>query len=337
MSKRTIKKVILIILIILLAAAAAILILLRILAGRTNYTKDSDVSLQIETETEKPLHAADIYEIEKVKTVDEEQRKGTYALLVIGGDTPEAEAEGNREDASAVILMVVNHNLGYVYFASMRTDIYVRIPAAEGEEAGTEPDAEGEAAGIESSADTPADGSVSAQSTSAVPEGQSQPTEGKLGHVYAIGGGPLLAKTIEENYGIHMDNYASISMKDVARIINIPEFETLDVSKDGLMVVKELVYSLNAVSPMEVAGYVTKVLPYVTHNVTSDQMMRIIMQIPAIVGYYPVEENIPYEGAFTQLDGYIVPDIGYTSARMQELIYGKEEAQTQAETELQAS
>ena len=90
---------ILIILIILLAAAAAILILLRILAGRTNYTKDSDVSLQIETETEKPLHAADIYEIEKVKTVDEEQRKGTYALLVIGGDTPEAEAEGNREDA----------------------------------------------------------------------------------------------------------------------------------------------------------------------------------------------------------------------------------------------
>ena len=326
MSKRTIKKVILIILIILLAAAAAILILLRILAGRTNYTKDSDVSLQIETETEKPLHAADIYEIEKVKTVDEEQRKGTYALLVIGGDTPEAEAEGNREDASAVILMVVNHNLGYVYFASMRTDIYVRIPDAEGEEAGTE-----------SSADTPADGSVSAQSTSAVPEGQSQPTEGKLGHVYAIGGGPLLAKTIEENYGIHMDNYASISMKDVARIINIPEFETLDVSKDGLMVVKELVYSLNAVSPMEVAGYVTKVLPYVTHNVTSDQMMRIIMQIPAIVGYYPVEENIPYEGAFTQLDGYIVPDIGYTSARMQELIYGKEEAQTQAETELQAS
>jgi len=122
MSKRTIKKVILIILIILLAAAAAILILLRILAGRTNYTKDSDVSLQIETETEKPLHAADIYEIEKVKTVDEEQRKGTYALLVIGGDTPEAEAEGNREDASAVILMVVNHNLGYVYFASMRTE-----------------------------------------------------------------------------------------------------------------------------------------------------------------------------------------------------------------------
>ena len=45
---------------------------------------------------------------------------------------------------------------------------------------------------------------------------------GKLGNAYAVGGGPLMIRTMEANYGLHIDNYASISFADVARILQLP-------------------------------------------------------------------------------------------------------------------
>ena len=78
----------------------------------------------------------------------------------------------------------------------------------------------------------------------------------------------------------------------------------------------------------EVAGYISKLLPYVTHNIEQGTMLRLIMQVPKIVGYYSEKEKLPYEDLYREIDGYLVPDIGETSARMQYGMYGSEEPLT---------
>ena len=108
----------------------------------------------------------------------------------------------------------------------------------------------------------------------------------------------------------------------------MPEFSTIDISESGLDVVEELVYQMGVLSPGEVAGYISKILPYVTHNIDQGTMLRLIMQVPKIVGYYSEKEKLPYDGLFREIDGYLVPDIGETSARLQEQMYGSEEPST---------
>ena len=263
---------------ILAAGILCGIFVIRHMAGRTNFRPDEEVIRIEETETEKALKAADIYSLEGVTVADEEQRKGVYTLLVIGGGTPEDEEGGQREDAQAVILMTINHNFKECYFESFDAGLYVEIPEA---------------------------------------------SPGMLGHAYALGGGPLLSETIEKNYGVAVDNYASISLKDVAEVIGMKEFETLDVSHDGLEVVEELVHSLHAVRPAQVAGHISKLLPFVTHNIDPEQMMRIILQIPVIVGYVSDKEMIPYQDLCTTVEGYPVADAAATSQRLKKRIYGE--------------
>ncbi len=145
---------------------------------------------------------------------------------------------------------------------------------------------------------------------------------GSLAQVYSVGGGPLMSETILANYGIPIDHYAAISMADVAEVIEMPEFETLDVSTRGLDVVAELIYRLGTLKPTQVASYIARVLPFVTHNMTMADIMKMVLQIPVIVPYYSERYQIPLEGMYRKLDGYLVPDIGPMSAEMQQRIYG---------------
>lgn len=43
----------------------------------------------------------------------------------------------------------------------------------------------------------------------------------KLNHAYAVGGGPLLCSTITTNYGVHIDNYATVDFTSMAAIVDI--------------------------------------------------------------------------------------------------------------------
>lgn len=147
---------------------------------------------------------------------------------------------------------------------------------------------------------------------------------GRLGGAYAAGGGPLLMKTIEENYGIKVNNYAAISLRDVAREIGMLEFETLDISRDGLAVVRELVFSLNADSPVQILSYVSKLLPFVTHNMTEKELMRILLQVPSIIPYYGVEGMVPGTHKVQELDGCLVPEAGELSESLKRVIYAKQ-------------
>lgn len=54
----------------------------------------------------------------------------------------------------------------------------------------------------------------------------------KLNNAYAVGGGPLLVETIEKNYQISIDNYASVDFVGMAKIIDILGGVTLTVSDE---------------------------------------------------------------------------------------------------------
>ena len=43
----------------------------------------------------------------------------------------------------------------------------------------------------------------------------------KLNSAYAVGGGPLLVSTIESNYRVDIDNYASVDFSSMASIIDM--------------------------------------------------------------------------------------------------------------------
>ncbi len=54
----------------------------------------------------------------------------------------------------------------------------------------------------------------------------------KLNNAYAVGGGPLLIQTIEQNYKVNIDNYASVDFFSMAQIIDILGGVTLTVTEE---------------------------------------------------------------------------------------------------------
>lgn len=144
---------------------------------------------------------------------------------------------------------------------------------------------------------------------------------GRLGHAYAIGGGPLLTETIEANYGVDIGNYAVISLRDVARELEMDEFEDLDISRDGLDVVEKMIYSLNYDNPLKVAAALNNILKYVTHNMSMQDIANLTLQIPIVVPYYSEKIRLPQDGDYQKINGFLVPDIGKMSRFLQDTIY----------------
>ncbi|MDO4475189.1 MAG: LCP family protein [Lachnospiraceae bacterium] len=145
--------------------------------------------------------------------------------------------------------------------------------------------------------------------------------EGRLGHAYAVGGGPLLTETIRTNYGIDIGNYAMISLRDVARELEMEEFEDMDISRDGLDVVEKLIYSLNYDNPLQVAAALNRILAYVTHNMTVQDIAELTLQIPVVLPYYSEKLRIPQDGEYVERDGYLLAEPGEMSRMLQEKLY----------------
>ena len=313
------RKIIIVIVCVLVAVLAALWLVFHFLTGRTNYLRDKDVAVNkeayetellteavTEEETERPLHPEDIYDLHDVKKISPARAANTFTFLIIGAEEePAAPAEAVSEGASE------------------STD--------EVEEA-TE-DADG--ADVDSQrADAQAVITMTVNHNTGEVWFYSFHTDmyvhipdfgpGRLCNAYAVGGGPLMIRTMEENFGISIDHYATISLRAVAEVIQMPEFEHLDINRDGLEVVEELVYSMGRLNPAQVAGYISKLLPYVTHNMTAQELLQMVMQIPRIVPYYGYKEKVPDEAAsydWQELDGYVVADAKQLSEHMQSTLY----------------
>ena len=287
---------------VILVIIALLLILnlvLRHWIGRSNYVSDEDVEVMTELlETEAVIHASDVYHPEDVKAASPAQVKDTWSLLVIAETAPE-EPSSEASDAS---------------------------PSEDG--TGT-PTGYGTPAGIVLMTISHPLREVFFHSFHT---GLYTDIEGYGGHsladAYAAGGGPLLVDTIMRNYGVSIDQYASIRLDMVAQVLGMDDFTDLDINTKGVDVIEDLVYGMQDVAPPMMLGYLSKLLPYVTHNMTDGQIMSLALQVPKVVQYYSEKDILPYEGLYQELDGYLVPDIGLTSRRLQETIYAKPETET---------
>ena len=289
-------------LLIIIAILLILLLVWRHWIGRTNYISDEDVEVMTELlETEAVLHASDVYHLEDVVPASAQQIKNTWTLLVIAEKAdPESETPESGTDSTEA-----GEKIGY-----------------------------GQAAGIVLMTINHPMHEVHFNSFHtdlyAMFEGYG---EHRLGQAYTAGGGPLLSSVIEKNYGVSIDQYASIRLDKVAEVLGMEDFTDLDINSQGVDVIENLVYGMQDVAPPMLLGYISKLLPYVTHNIPDAKVMNLIMQVPKVVQYYSVKDILPYEGLYQELDGYLVPDIERTSKRLQETIYAKPAAVAETETE----
>ncbi len=154
-----------------------------------------------------------------------------------------------------------------------------------------------------------------------IPVSDTEIIGGALAQAYALGGGPLLAKTITANYGLPVKDYASISLAKVAKQLDVPEFAQLDSGAGGLAVVKKLVYSLGASSPLQVASQISSLMPYVTHNLSDSQLLQLTLKIPTILPYYSNEISVPLGSEYQAIGDYIVPDAPMQAKLLKDTIY----------------
>ena len=350
--KSLIKKYLWVLIILIpLAILIAAFFLLRNSIRKTNYVADEDVEILTEVlETEKQLHAADIYHLEEVTGASDAQITDTWTLLVIGSKSDDAVSETGTDTETAA-------SEGAAGKGTSGQDAVSEKSAGEepvSQEPVSEEPVSQEAVNEEPVSEEPvSEEPVSQEASCIILMTINHPmrkvffytfhtelyadVEGFGGHrlasAYAAGGGPLLVSTIEKNYGVHIDQYAAIRMDKVAEILQMDEFSDLNLNEQGVDVIENLVYSMKDIAPTQMVSYVTKLLPYVTHNLTDTDLMKMIFQIPSVVQYNSIKGVLPYDGMYQDLDGYLVPDIGPTSERLKSSIYAKPENETGAESE----
>lgn len=63
----------------------------------------------------------------------------------------------------------------------------------------------------------------------------------KINSAYALGGGDLLVETIEQNFGISIDNYASVDFGGMIRIVDLFGGVTLDITQEEIPVMNSYI------------------------------------------------------------------------------------------------
>ncbi|MGI6107386.1 MAG: LCP family protein [Lachnospiraceae bacterium] len=341
--KHTFLKVILIILIILAILAAALYAAFRVVVGRMNYVPDSDVTVNTgviyaeygsaedaENETadiatlspeEESAIAVEVADTPSMDASQQTVAEKTFNLLLIGSDRRQDNWYGNSD---AMILLTFNSYTDTIYMTSFMRDLYADI----------------EGVGVR-----------------------------KLNAAHAIGGGPLLVSTLESNYGVQIDNYASVDFNSLAEIIDLAggvdvqlsnaEASYLDMgltgSDDGSLthldgeqavayariryvgnsdfertsrqreVLSSLFSSLKSMGVTEAANFIYTVLPYITHNMDSNEILSQVMKLSSYLSWDLEEVRIPFDGYYTISNEILIPDMSYTIPTLQSIIYASGE------------
>ena len=254
-----------------------------------------------------------------------------YNLLLVGVDLRAGATWNGNSDS--MILISINSAKKTIYMTSFMRDLYANIPGV-----GTY----------------------------------------KLNHAYAVGGGPLLIQTIEDNYRISIDNYAVVDFYDMIDIIDCLGGLDIDVSTDEAAVannyIKEMctgigldpssyyisgggtlhlngmqtvAYAriryvgnadfgrtqrqrdvltkmfekLKAMSLTDVNTFLNSALPYVTHNIPTDTVTNLILNVSSYLNYAIVSQRVPYDGYYTYSGEMLVPDFEYTINTLHSTIY----------------
>ena len=354
------KKVLLItfvVLLLLLAAVAAgvyFLVFKQGFYGSSNYVKNQGYTVAEKLEQETYVDEEGNTQIVTEATLDESEEAavvsehkealekvmaqmatptGTFDILLIGVDRRDSSWNGNSD---VMMLATVNHDKKTIYMTSFLRDLYANIPGV----------------GVR-----------------------------KLNASCAYGGAELCVETIEQNYGVEIDNYAMVDFNAMADIVDALGGIDLEVSAEEANLANQYAAGMIAASPspyygedlpivdgvVHMDGYhavgyarnrytgntydfgrterqrkvlgaifekaksggigsltsaAQSVLPYITHNISELELLKLISQVTGWLEYDIVEQHIPYDGEYYSQNEILIPtDMAGTIQKLRETIY----------------
>ncbi|MGN0314746.1 MAG: LCP family protein [Fusicatenibacter sp.] len=310
--------------------------------GKSNFVKDSEISINQNIETESTglsddeLQSLQAEAYESTKDFSLPNNSNVYNILLIGVDRRDKTWYGNSD---SMILVSINKDTGKLIMTSFMRDLYALIPDV----------------GVK-----------------------------KLNAACAYGGGPLLVRTIEDNYKIPIDNYASVDFDAMIDIVDLVGGVDIEISAEearvangyidemcGLrnvsssghhfsgsgmchmdgyqavayariryvgnadyqrterqrIVLGKILEKATTLSVGELNTMVENILPKVTHNIDQSTLLTLIGELPTILSYERVTSRVPYDGMFTTKGEMLVPDFAATIEKLQGDIYGTAKGQ----------
>ena len=282
----------------------------------TEYVPE-DVQKEVEEYT---LSPEDMSEIDK-NTSDTDpipSLGGVYSVLLIGSDRRDSGWYGNSD---AMILFTINENTKKIYMTSFMRDMYANIPGYGGT---------------------------------------------RLNSAYALAGPTKLVDTIEQNYGVKIDNYASVDFDGLKAIVDalggldieikdyeLPVFASYGITSPGTYhlngaevlsyvrirrygyydfertqrqrrVMNLIMEKIRAGGVFQLPSTMDALLPYVTHNISQGQMLKLMSGAGKYMKY-PVEEyRVPEDGSYYEVNYILIPnDMGAVISGIRSRIYAK--------------
>ena len=91
-------------------------------------------------------------------------------------------------------------------------------------------------------------------------------------------------------------------------------------------VISQMVEKIRHMGFTELAAFVTRVLPLITHNIPEDEIWDLVEDAPKLLQYSFVQDRVPYDNMYEVIDvkgqGMLVPNWDATITQMMETIYG---------------
>lgn len=329
--------VLVVILAVLAVAVISVYAVVKHYYSKSNYVKDSDVTVaeSVETEstglTEEETNALEAETADILDDITLPNDKNVYNILLVGVDRRDKSWNGNSD---SMILVSINKDTKKIHMTSFMRDLYASIPGK----------------GVH-----------------------------KLNASCAYGGGPLVVRTIEDNYKIPIDNYASVDFDAMIDIVDLVGGVTIDISDaevevannyvtemcklreedpakhyisnggeqllDGYQavayariryvgnsdyqrterqreVLTKIMEKAKGLSIGELNTLANRLLPMVTHNIDEGMMLTLLTEVPTFLSYENVQSRVPYDGMFSSKGEMLVPDFASTIKKLQTDIYG---------------
>ena len=278
------------------------------------------------------------------KTTNIVADEDVFSLLLVGVDRRDKSWNGNSD---SMMLVTINFSDKRISVVSIMRDLYVNIPDV----------------GYR-----------------------------KLNNAYAVGGGPLLTKTISEAFNIELTRYASVDYENMIEIVDalggidlewtdaevtvangymVDMCNTLGMNSDYYIlpgggtwhcngvqavayarnryvgnsdyarterqryVISQIVSKIKTMSAPELAAFVTKVLPLVTHNINEADIWKLLPRVPELLTYEYVQDRIPYDGLYDVIyvdsQDMLVPRWSETVQKLHNTMYGDGSASENAD------
>ena len=279
---------------------------------------------EFESETELDLSA--------IQQASAEQIEGTYNLLLIGVDRRNDDWYGNSD---VMILATINYDQKKLFLTSFMRDLYADIPGFGVMKLNAAHAIGGGPLLVETietnygvSIDNYARVDFSAMSgivdiVGGVDIDVSE-AEAKVANSYIT----EMCKLQEKNYDdyaitgsgmMHLNGMQAVAYSRI-RYVGNSDYERTSRQRE---VLSDMFKKVGTLSLTEMNEVINEILPLVTHNVSQVTMVKLMAQVPELIGFEAVTDRVPYDGLFTSRGGLLVPDMAATAARLQETIYAK--------------